>query len=167
MKLPQGFVYIKDFENLYAISKDGYVFSMRANKIMKTSIAPKGYRRLLLQVNKKIIGVSPHRLVATTFIPNPEGKSEVNHKDADKLNNHISNLEWCTPQENMSHAKGMGLCLAAQRHRASLDKLQTEEVRELYRTGLTQMGIAKKLKVNQTTISKVLRREGAYGEANY
>lgn len=58
-------------------------------------------------VNKK--GISIHRLVALAFVPPVEGKPHVNHKDGNKLNNHYSNLEWCTPQENNEHGVMMGL----------------------------------------------------------
>lgn len=67
---------------------------------LKPRINHKGY--LVLEVNS--VAISVHRLVALTFIPNPEQKPQVNHKDGVKTNNHVSNLEWNTNQENVLHA---------------------------------------------------------------
>ena len=69
-----------------------------------------GYKIVYLQVAKGKKIIRPvHRLVAQAFIPNSENKPQVNHIDGDKLNNHVDNLEWVTPQENMSHAVETGL----------------------------------------------------------
>jgi hypothetical protein len=68
-----------------------------------------GYLRITLNDNKIRKCFKIHRLVSLAFLPNPENKAEVNHIDSRKDNNHISNLEWVTPKENMAHAKREGL----------------------------------------------------------
>lgn len=65
---------------------------------------------VVLYKNGKQKNISVHRLVGIMFIPNPENKPEINHKDTNKLNNHISNLEWNTKKENIEHAWDNGLC---------------------------------------------------------
>jgi len=66
----------------------------------------KGYLQIMLGRGFR---ASVHRLVAETYIPNPHNKEQVNHIDGDKTNNHVSNLEWVTASENMTHAGNMGL----------------------------------------------------------
>ena len=63
-----------------------------------------GYYRYTLSIDNVQTDYYVHRLVAQAFIPNPDNKPEVNHKDGDKSNNKVSNLEWATPKENMQHA---------------------------------------------------------------
>ena len=68
-----------------------------------------GYLQLRVTVDGKRKTVVVHRLVAKAFIPNPENKPEVNHKDGNKKNNHVDNLEWATRSENIRHAVASGL----------------------------------------------------------
>ena len=70
-----------------------------------------GYQRVGVRVKQKLIRLLLHRVVADAFLPNPEGKRCVNHKDGDKMNNTVENLEWVTDSENQLHAIATGLCV--------------------------------------------------------
>lgn len=113
---------IKGYEGLYQISNKGRVkalerripfrsTSTRLEKeyIKKTTVSKIGYLVCGLWRNNKQDLRFIHRLVAEAFIENPDNKSEINHKDGNKLNNDISNLEWCTHKENVNHAFVTGL----------------------------------------------------------
>lgn len=102
---------IKGFENIegYEICSNGFVISHKKQnkKILKGYKNTKGY--LLVDLNKNKRAVKIHRLVALAFINNEHNKPQVNHKDGNKLNNHIDNLEWVTNSENQKHAIKNGL----------------------------------------------------------
>jgi hypothetical protein len=88
----------------YLITRDGQIYSLIKNKYLKPSLVC-GYKQVVIKdPNGKSVGEKVHRLVAQTFIPNPENKRTVNHKDGNKLNNHVDNLEWMTHMENLEHA---------------------------------------------------------------
>ena len=91
---------IKDYEGLYWISNQGHVKN-RHGRILKPDYSNKGYACVILCKNGKNKQRRVHILVAETFIPNPLNLPEVNHKDENKANNCVDNLEWCTHQENM------------------------------------------------------------------
>lgn len=76
----------------------------RKGRILKILNIPKRYSQVSFKINGKQFTRTVHRLVAQAFIPNPENKEEVNHIDFNKHNNHVSNLEWVTYDENLSHA---------------------------------------------------------------
>lgn len=101
---------LKDFP-MYLIDEEGNVFSEYSKKYLKTHLNNRGYVVCQLRnINGKNCIVLLHRLVAKTFIPNKNAdKSEVNHKDGNKLNNCVSNLEWCTRKENIHHGIQSGL----------------------------------------------------------
>lgn len=94
---------IPNTDGLYLISDDGKVFSVRSNRLIKNQLSNKGYYRVELNFSGKAEKYSVHRLVAEAFIPNPDNLPEVNHKDENPLNNHVSNLEWCTHLYNVNY----------------------------------------------------------------
>lgn len=94
---------VKGFEGLYKISDDGKVYSVRRNIILKPKVDRYGYYRVTLW-NGKNNYRTIHRLVAEAFIDNPNELPVVNHKDMNKKNNKVENLEWCSVRENTIHA---------------------------------------------------------------
>ena len=104
---------IQGYEGLYAITSRGKIWSYRSNKFLKPYKSNKGY--LYVKLFKNGIGkaYSIHRLVALNYIPNPENKEQVNHKDENKENNCINNLEWMTNYENCHYGtKNLRISLA-------------------------------------------------------
>ena len=92
----------------YQVSTLGRVFSMKRDKILKP-YKSRGYCLVDLGTRKiKRCAVYVHRLVAETFIPNPENKEEVNHKNSRRDDNRVENLEWVTPKENVRHSYEFG-----------------------------------------------------------
>lgn len=99
-----NFVPIKGFENKYAINENGDIINVKTKVIKKSFVNSWGYKNVCLYNHKKNYTFSVHRLVAESFLTNPENKEQVNHIDGNKLNNTLSNLEWTTRSENLRHA---------------------------------------------------------------
>lgn len=79
-------------------------------RVLRPVVNCKGYLQLCLRdINGEVKNVQHHRLMMTTFVKNPDNKPFVNHIDGNTQNNHLSNLEWCTPHENVTHAHETGL----------------------------------------------------------
>ena len=90
---------------LHCVTEEGNVYSIKSGKYLNQTLNHKGYPRVALFYNGNRKTASVHRLVLTTFSPVIGMEDlEVNHKDGNKLNNHVSNLEWMTSLENTQHA---------------------------------------------------------------
>lgn len=114
---------IKGYEGYYQISNLGNVksldrivdrgngiFQHRKERIMSKRKNADGYYQAKLNVNKVSKSIGIHILVAEHFLENPNNYSEVNHKDFDRTNNRVDNLEWCTHEYNMRYSKQAGRC---------------------------------------------------------
>ena len=111
---------IKEYKGLYQVSNFGRVRSvdryvtqqgrgkeftgLRKGRIIKPRLQNSGYLLVWLSMQGTVRAHTVHRLVGTAFISNPDGLSDINHKDGNKKNNNVLNLEWCTRNENIRHA---------------------------------------------------------------
>ena len=98
-RLPEG----------YEINEEAEIRNKKGKILRYRCMNNCGYQRIGVRIKQKLIKISLHRLVAEAFIPNPKNKRCVNHKDGNKLNNNIENLEWVTDKENQKHAIDTGL----------------------------------------------------------
>lgn len=87
---------IPGYEGIYLVNQYGDVFSLYSNKKLRYSLSPDGYKQYNLSKDKKKHLMFAHKAVALAFIPNPNEYPCVNHKDENKLNCYVENLEWCT-----------------------------------------------------------------------
>ena len=94
---------IKGYEGKYAVTSCGKVWSYKRKKFLKPIRNHKGYERVFLSTDKGVNNVSIHKLVATAYIPNPNNFPQINHKDENKENNSVNNLEWCTNKYNSNY----------------------------------------------------------------
>ncbi len=164
---------IEGFDGYYQISNLGRVKSLGGRNgrekgvehIRQISLTRDGYEKVRLLHNGKDKTLRIHRLVAETFIPNPENKETVNHKDGDKTNNCVSNLEWADRNEQMKHAYALELKRAQKGSKNINAKLTDDEVREIRKNYVWQskefgtVALAKKYGITNAAIGKVIRHE--------
>lgn len=101
--------FIEGTNREYQVSSTGLVKTTKTGRILRACVDQRGYLRVALFKTNREKRYKVHRLVAEAFIPNPQGLPQVNHKDGNKANNCVSNLEWVTNEQNMKHAKENGL----------------------------------------------------------
>lgn len=146
----------------YSIDKQGRVWSHTSSQYMKSQKDKDGYRVVsLVGRGGKRKSLKVHRLLAQTFIPNPENKPCVNHIDGDKANNTLSNLEWCTVQENVQHAYDEGLQEGIKGERNANSKLTEIDVLFIrhWHNKFRLIDIAEAFNVSESLIQKVVYRK--------
>ncbi len=154
------------FEN-YPISKYGNVMSLNYRnqgyaQVLTPTFNKKGYLVVQLWINGKPKMKLVSQLVALAWLENPHNYPQVNHiKGKEKYNNHVSNLEWCSNQQNMTHAKEHGL--TAKGDKNGMTKITEAIVIEIFRLyhveKWTQQRIANHFGIDRTNVGKILRRE--------
>ena len=145
------------YEGLYSIDIFGNVFRKSDNAELSQHLTGRGYPTVMLNNGGKQKPHKVHRLIADAFIPNPQGKKQVNHIDGDKMHNVVWNLEWVTPHENSVHAGNVGLFKISQ-------KVMLVETGEVFNS----LGsCARKINGNVGDISRCLNSRGTKTHKGY
>lgn len=143
----------------YFVSTLGNVESIKRGKRrrLKPSTKSNGYLQATLSIDGKTKCVGVHRLVAMAFLPNPDGKPQINHINGIKIDNRVENLEWVTPSENIRHAYATGLQVVRRDEDASVAKFTNEQVKFIRENPnhLTCKALAEIFGVAHTTISAI------------
>ena len=124
-QIPQGFKHIPSHPD-YAVDKDGNVYSSKADRLL-TQHTEQGYKRVAIRSGREY-KLKVHRIVAETYIPNPNKLPQVNHIDGDKTNNTVSNLEWVSAKDNMRHAYQTGLVSTKKANESSCEALRRKVI---------------------------------------
>lgn len=164
---------IPKYEGVYQVSNKGKVRSLDRKIVHKTGATHLMKGRVLKEIMLgKYLGVQlsllgkiekayTHRLVALNFIENTHKKGTVNHKDGNKFNNHFTNLEWMTIQENIQHANETGLIKLKGENNpmCKFSDATVREVRKLAKSGeYKQIEIARMFQMSPMQVSRIVRR---------
>lgn len=158
---------INGYEGLYQISNLGRVrslakqcgFTYLPETIRRTKVKPNGYEIIILSKNNRKKTHHIHRLVAMAFLDDYCEMLDVNHKDGNKLNNNLANLEMCTRSENIRHAYDNGLSKAARGERNGKSKLTSSEVlaiKQAYKDCPNYTRLGRLFNVNPGTIYAII-----------
>jgi len=154
---------IPGFEGYYEITENGDVLTSgvfyRLCFFLKPSVDRYGYSKVVLTKENKRYYFTVHRLVAMTFIPNPDKKPQVNHKNGNRKDNNVKNLEWATAKENVYHSFRFGNQIAIMKPVRAINLKSGEEY--IFNS---QREASRYLKISQAHISKVLL--GIYKQTN-
>lgn len=147
------------FENHYSVSDKGRVWSDQSSCFMSPRLK-QGYPTINLCKRGMKKSAMVHRLVALAFIPNPKGLPTVNHRDLNKENNNVNNLEWCSQHQNIWHYEMTRTNRSWVGRKDGLTAREADTIEALHRTGLIGIRrLSKAFGVSQTTIWRIVNGE--------
>lgn len=156
----------------YLATNDGRIWSPHAKRIVAGGLQDRGYHTVYIcDGNGRRRKALSHRLVALAWVPNPSGLPQVNHLNGKRDDNRPSNLEWCTPGDNMRHAWRTGLqpltdrmrevarakALKLNQRKRKLSDSQVADLHRLRAGGMSQRSVAAKLGVSTMVVSNIER----------
>lgn len=150
----------KDFiySDIYEVSNTGLIKNKSTGKCLKPYLKKSGYVAVYPFFNKKQKEFLLHRLVALHFINNSQNKPQINHKNGNKQDNSILNLEWVTAKENVQHSYSSGLKFGrkgVKHHNSKLSETDILEIKKLLTAKVPQFLIGEMFDVKQQQISKI------------
>lgn len=157
---------IQNYGGLYQVSNTGKVRDLK-NHIKPVYKNNKGYECLSLYYNGKTYHPTVHRLVAKAFIPNPNNYDQINHKDCNKENNSVENLEWCNQRYN--YDEGMKTFQYSKNEEHYFAKLKNSDIPiiyELYKLGFTRATVVKIFNVRPSSL-EAIEKGISYRELGY
>lgn len=157
---------IQNYGGLYQVSNTGKVRDLN-NHIKPVYKNNKGYECLSLYYNRKTYHPTVHRLVAKAFIPNPNNYDQVNHKDCNKENNSVENLEWCNQRYN--YDEGMKTFQYSKNDGHYFAKLKNSDIPiiyELYKLGFTRATVANIFNIHPSSL-EAIEKGISYRELGY
>jgi hypothetical protein len=166
---------IPGYEGLYIINESGKILSLERKvktkggsfrsipeHFLTWQATHDGYMFVKLTKDKIKKCIKVHRLVALAFIPNPSDKLQVNHKDCNKSNNTVDNLEWVTGKENMAHAVKNNLNNCGRGEKQGHSKATNEiviKMREYAKNGITHQVIADEFNFSRSAVTSIINRK--------
>lgn len=149
-------MFIFGFDN-YEVFEDGRVFSHKKQIYLKPQNNGNGYLKVHLYKDGKMHQLYLHRLVAETFIPNPNNYKYIDHIDRNKTNNCINNLRWCSAKENTGNTAGSSRYKVSRSGAKHYSQAIIDQVRSEFRNGLKVMELSRKFNIHRQSISRFVK----------